>query len=104
METVNLRYRPTGESLRNINPRQTIYENDDYVVYINGNSVGVVFKAYRLSEPCGSTDTEVSINQMRIRQLYNNQGNKITLKDILNNIKEQYDDFNSHRVNTLLRY
>lgn len=78
---LNLRYRPTGESLRNINPRQTIYENDDYVVYINGNSVGVVFKVY--------TDTEVSINQMRIRQLYNNQGNKITLKDILNNIKEQ---------------
>ncbi len=82
METENLRYQPTWESFTNKEPKITIYENDNYVVQINNNSVELVFKAYM------HTDTE--LDQMQIRQLYNNQGNKITLKNILNNIEEQY--------------
>lgn len=80
METENLRWRLTTESLKT-NPIKTVYENDNYVVVINNNYVEIAFKAYA---------EEDEIDQMQIRQLYNNQGNKITLKNILDNIETQY--------------
>ena len=85
MTNEELKVKKIWESLNSLgNPTHTVYECDDYVVNITDNVVSVIYRP----GPCGSRNYEIDHN--KIRKMYHEQGDKITVKDILENIKEQF--------------
>lgn len=100
MENENLQYRPTWEDINHIGPQRLIFENDDIEVRVLGDCVCIGVKAFK--KYFGDEDFE--IDTTKIRQLYNSQGNKITLNDILNNITQQYKIYEGEPMRQFILY
>lgn len=78
MSSDELKKRNITETVDTIgNPIQTVYEGEDFIVSIAGDCVCITYRGFDV------------IDQMKIRELYYIQGDRITIDDILKTIKVQ---------------
>lgn len=79
MATDNLRYEPEDETILKLGPPMSVFENNDIIMYVMDDNILIRYKVCKKKK----------IDQTPIQQLYYDQGNKISVEDILNTIDKQ---------------